>query len=112
MSDHASELGKSSASTSASTEKSSDDDISSSCTALSTWSSFDSVESVLEEADPPEDEEVLHPEGQEEEARSDGGEVLVPPDVRGKGVTFEPRVQVFLVTHKSELDHRCVFASG
>lgn len=51
-----------------------------------------------------------------EAVRNDGGcgGGLSPPasppvateDVRGKGVTFEPRVQVFLVTHKSELDHR------
>ena len=28
------------------------------------------------------------------------------PNVRAKGVTFEPMVQVCLVAHKSEIDHR------
>ena len=99
-----SELGKSSL---ASTENSIDDDISSS-TALSTWSSFDSVESVLEDTGGEEDAEPVRSDG------GGGGGALSPAphppvaavDVRGKGVTFEPRVQVFLVTHKSELDHR------
>lgn len=104
--DITSELGKSS---SANTEKSIDDDVSSSCTALSTWSSFDSVQSVLEDAEVEEDaKEAVRGDG-----GGDGG--ALPPsaspavaavDVRGKGVTFEPRVQVFLVTHKSELDNR------
>lgn len=105
--DITSELGKS---CSASTEKSIDDDVSSSCTALSTWSSFDSVQSVLEDAEVEEDaKEAVRGDG-----GGDGGALppSAPPavaaavDVRGKGVTFEPRVQVFLVTHKSELDYR------
>lgn len=68
------------------------------------------MQSVLEDAEVEEDaKEAVRGDG-----GGDGGALppSAPPavaaavDVRGKGVTFEPRVQVFLVTHKSELDYR------
>lgn len=57
---------------------------------ISTYSSFESVHSAL---------------GESEDCIT-SAQLAPPPDARGKGVTFEPRVQVFLVTHKSELDTR------
>lgn len=86
--------------------RSCDDDEISTSTAFSTRSSFDSVVSSLEE----EGGEATEEEGVQDEegcgALSLPRPSPVAVDARGKGVTFEPRVQVFLVTHKSELDSR------
>lgn len=68
----------------------SDDEVTSKRTVTSPYSSFESVQSALE--------------GREECHTATSGVPASYPRV--KGVTFEPRVQVYLVTHKSELDAR------
>lgn len=67
---------------------------------ISTWSSFESVESALEDD--------ANCEAACPASRCPLPESPSPTEPRVKGVTFEPRVQVFLVTHKSELDTRYV----
>lgn len=72
---------------------------------ISTWSSFDSLEEH-EEADEQDtdSESEGEPGGRDEGGVNGEGKTA---DARAnRGVTFEPRVQVFLVTHKSELDNR------
>lgn len=85
------------------------DEVSTITSAISTWSSFDSVESALEGQDEL-GEKNSQGEGEAEEHAGDvhepGHAVDARAPVAPKGVTFEPRVQVFLVTHKSELDNR------
>lgn len=66
-----------------------DDEASTKTGAISSWSSFDSVGSDLEVQDA----------CQEDEGHRGGTR-------RAKIVSFQPRVEVFLVTHKSELDKR------
>lgn len=85
------------------------DEVSTITSAISTWSSFDSVESALEGQDE-EGETSSQGEGGVEErvggVHVSGCVVDTREPAAPKGVTFEPRVQVFLVTHKSELDNR------
>lgn len=95
-------------------------------TISTSWSSFDSVESVLqeevEEIGDDYDDDVLAMELAAPGLSTSPDDCLPLPATDGrrpatsssgsnsdsgiKGVTFEPRVQVFLVTHKSELDTR------
>lgn len=97
-------------------EKKADPDHDETCTASTSWSSFDSDGSNMDDVVELQmmddyDEIDLAPPGL---STSPGD---VPEDCRplpadrqssgsSKGVTFEPRVQVYLVTHKSELDTR------
>lgn len=108
-------------------EKPSDIDSDENNTISTSWSSFDSVKSELDQAEiedigddydddvlamelappglstSPDDCEPLPATGARRPATAGNGS---NSNSSSKGVTFEPRVQVFLVTHKSELDTR------
>lgn len=82
--------------------------------AISTWSSFDSVDASSEdkvELDNDYENDLateLSPPGISTSPEDYRPLPVDEPRGNNKGVTFEPRVQVFLVTHKSELDTRWV----